>query len=131
MDECKLQYGKESREMFRGDSFVFEVNVLQADCAPQNITGWSMWFTAKYFVADYDTQAPIKLGTISPLSGITFTNALAGQAEVTIPSVATAGFPDTPTKLVYDVQVKDTTGRVFTIETGTLTVNPDVTRATS
>ena len=119
------------REMFRGDSFIFDVQVFQNDgCTPQNISGWTVWFTAKRYISDADSQAVVQLGTALPLTGIVLTAPTNGEAEVTIPPFATSRFPDSPTTLVYDVQVKDPlTSRVFTVEIGRLIVRPDVTRA--
>lgn len=122
--------GRFDRTMFRGDSFVFEVQVLQADgCSPQNITGWEAWFTAKEHYAVPDVQATIRLGTTLPLVGIVITSPFEGKMEIVVPPSATVNAPDTPLCLVYDVQVKDGAGRIFTVELGTLTIRPDVTRA--
>jgi len=124
--------GEFDRATFRGDSFVFQVQVLQGDgCTPQNITGWMAWFTAKEHYAVPDLQASIRLGTTLPLTGITFTSPSEGKMEIIVPPSATVNFPDTAQCLVYDVQVKDGAGNVFTVELGTLTVRPDVTRAIS
>jgi len=118
--------------MFRGDSFVFDVQVLQDDgCSPQNITGWTAWFTAKEHYAVPDATASIRLGTASPLTGIVITSPTEGKLEIVVPPQSTVNFPDTTMCLVYDVQVKDGAGRVFTVELGTLSVRPDVTRAIS
>lgn len=116
--------------MFRGDSFVFEVCVLQEDgCSPQNILGWAAWFTAKEHYAVQDENATIRLGTLAPLSGIVITSPSEGKMEIVVPPSATVNGPDTPLCLTYDVQVRDGAGRIFTVELGTLTVRPDVTRA--
>lgn len=124
--------------MRRGDTFVFDVQVFApppqfsppgAQGGPLNITGYSMWFTAKYHTADPDQQA-VTQQTVTG-GGIVFTNALQGMAEITVPALATFGFPDGVTKLVYDVQIKDLQGRISTVEVGTLSVYPDVTNATS
>lgn len=122
--------GEFDRTMFRGDSLVFEVQILQSDgCSPQNITGWAVWFTAKDSYGIPDSQAQIRLGNVLPLTGITITSAPEGKLQVVVPPSATLNFPDTPAKLFYDVQVRDGAGKVFTVELGTLTVRPDVTRA--
>jgi hypothetical protein len=124
--------GEFDRTMFRGDSFVFDVQVLQDDgCSPQNITGWTAWFTAKEHYAVPDATASIRLGTASPLTGIVITSPTEGKLEIVVPPQSTVNFPDTTMCLVYDVQVKDGAGRVFTVELGTLSVRPDVTRAIS
>jgi len=118
------------REMWRGDSHIFDVRVLQSDgCTPQDITGWTAWFTAKEHTALQDSQATIRLGNVPPLTGIVLTSPTQGLMRVTVPPSATINCPDTPFCLLYDVQVKDGAGNVFTIERGTLTIKPDVTRA--
>lgn len=116
------------RQMYRGDSFVFDVQVKQPTGAAIDITGWTMWFTAKRYVSDPDNQAVIRQDN-GALAGIVFTDAVNGKAEVTVAPIATRQFPDVEDVLVYDVQVKDLLGHVFTVEFGTLAVTPDVTRA--
>ena len=125
------------RTMFRGDTLVFDVQVFQAPqfgappgtpTPPQNITGWFMWFTAKFHASDADSQAVSQV-TSAPLGGIVFVDALSGRAEITMPAIATRSFPDGPVALIYDVQTKDLLGRISTVDAGTLTVNPDATRA--
>jgi hypothetical protein len=130
------------RTMRRGDSFVFDVQVFQAPLfgsppgnptPPQNITGWFMWFTAKYYVTDPDTAAVAQC-TSTPASvpvggGIVFLEPTIGRAEITMPPLATRAFPDGPVALVCDVQVQDPSSRIFTVETSRLVVLPDVTRA--
>lgn len=127
------------RTMYRGDTFVFEVQVFQArlfnqpedaPTPPQNITGWKMWFTAKYSTADYDNAAVSQLDN-GALGGVVFVDPTIGRAEITMPALATLQFPDGPVALVYDVQVQDAIGRISTVEVGTLTVNPDATRRIS
>jgi hypothetical protein len=129
------------RHMVRGDTFVFDVQVLRVPPGspprtppvPVNITGWFMWWTLKYHFADTDQQA-VGQSTSTPTStpaggGIVFTLATAGKAEITMGPLATRVFPDGPVRLVYDVQVKDPSGNPFTVERGILIVSPDVTRA--
>lgn len=128
-----------SRQMFRGDTFVFDVQVYKAPVfgqpedsptPPQDITGWKMWFTAKNQFPDPDRAAVVQLDNAS-IGGIAFIQPTNGLAEVTMSPLATYGFADGPVTLVYDVQVKDLSGRLTTVEQGTLTVYPDVTRALS
>lgn len=116
-----------AREMFRGDSLVFGVQVIR-DGIPQDISGWRMWCTVKYFVQDPDNRAVVQLD--STTTGIDFTDPPIGKAEIAMPASATLFFPDGVVSLVYDVQVKDLLGRIFTVESGTIAVSPDVTRAT-
>lgn len=112
------------RQMYRGDTFVFDVQVVKNN-VPQDITGWTMWFTAKYSYPDQDSQAAVQQSTGD---GIAYTFPLAGKAEITVAPIKTRGFPDGPVTLVYDVQVKDLLGSIFTVDAGTLLVIPDVTR---
>jgi len=140
---CECQPRPKVREMFRGDTFVFDVQVLRVPPGsprgtqplPVNITGWYMWWTLKSHYGDPDNQA-IAQSTSTPSStpaggGITFTLPLVGKAEITMASLATRQFPDGNTKLVYDVQVRDPSGNIFTVERGILVVSPDVTQAIS
>lgn len=128
---CDLCLTRRRLEMFRGNTLVFDVQVKKAPGdTPVNITGWTMWFTAKYYVTDPDNQAVSQRGNMAPLVGITFTQPLVGKAQVTMPPIATVYLPDSEIELVYDVQVKDpTTGVVSTIEVGELVVSPHATRA--
>jgi hypothetical protein len=130
------------RQMSRGDTLLFTLQVLQPPPLPPstpsdgiqlptNITGYTMWFTVKYYVTQPDSQAVWQSGNVLPLTGIIFTQPLSGIAQVTMPPIATRRFPDGPVALVYDVQIKDTAGNIFTVESGTITVNPDVTSAIS
>ena len=66
-----------------------------------------------------------------PPGGIVFTNPLGGQPAVTWPPTATQNFPDSPVDIYYDVKTQDTAGNVFTVEQGTVRVNPSVTRTTT
>lgn len=125
--------------MERGDSLIFNVQVLlpptnlppSVPVVPvaQNITGWTMWFTLKNNFQDPDSVAVSQLK--SGGAGITFLQPLIGLAQVNMPAQATVGFPDAPVVLFYDVQAKDLSGNIYTVETGTVTVNPDLTRAVS
>lgn len=114
--------------MSRGDSFVLAIQVQKLG-VPQDITLGKLWFTAKYTYVDPDIRAVSQL--TSPASGVVFTFPTAGKAVATMPPTATMNFPDGPVKLVYDVQYKDSFGIVSTVDTGTITVYPDVTRTTA
>jgi len=116
------------REMFRGDTLTFELALTNPKTgAPLDITGAKIWFTAKNNYVDPDNQAVIALDTVS--GGVAITDAVRGLARVDVPPLATRSFPDGPVKTVYDVQIKDAAGIVTTVESGTLKVWPDVSRA--
>lgn len=123
--------------MKRGDTLVINDIQVKQDVPgapagspqiPQNITGWSFWFTLKYYYSDPDLAAVAQL-TSSPPTGVTITDAVNGKLLITMQPIVTRSFPDQPTKLVYDVKGKDATGNITTVDSGTLTVNPSATRA--
>jgi hypothetical protein len=125
------------RSMSRGDTFVLDIQVFQAPqfgsppgtpTPPQDVTGWFFWFTAKYQVQDADSAAVSQL-TSGLSGGITFIQPTIGRVRCIMPAVATRSFPDGPVVLAYDVQGQDLLGNISTVEIGTITVNPDVTRA--
>lgn len=118
--------------MKRGDTLIFDVQVFKLppyECVPEDITGWTFWFTAKEHFAVPDATASIRLGTALPLTGVALLSVGEGKVRITVPAFATSNFPDTPETLVYDVQGKDLLGNIRTVEDGTLEVRPDVTRA--
>jgi|ERR1700722_10422018 len=130
----------------RGDTIVIDTQVLEPPVAglpvqnpptlvPANITGWFFWITIKYYYSDPDSLAVAQCNS-TPAStptggGVTITNALNGQLEGIIPPAATLNFPDSIVECVYDIKAKttDSIPRFFTVETGTIVVRPNVTRA--
>lgn len=118
--------------MTRGDSAVFEVAVAIPATAydqvptPVDITGATIWFTAKRRLADADGSAVI--AKVTP-SGVVITSAAGGLAEVRLAAADTASL-EAPTTLHYDVQVRDATGQTRTVDAGLLVIQADVTRAT-
>jgi len=108
--------------MKRGDSKVFNLTISG------DITGAKLWMSAKtgYTATGYVFQKDTAL-----LGGVVITNGPGGLATVTLSPSDTSSLPPTTVKLVYDVQVKSASGLVSTVQSGTLTVEPDVTIATS
>jgi len=126
------------RPMFRGDNLIFDVQVQKSPYpgtppVPIDITGYFMWFTAKRSTNDSDTQALTQITTtptsVPPGGSIVLTQPTVGKAEITTPQAMTSAFPDGVVKIVYDVKVRDTSSRVFTVEAGTIVVYPNVTRS--
>ena len=121
--------------MYRGDTFVYDTQLMNPlpgptqGKVPQNLTGWTLWFTAKYQAVDADQNAVIQQDNATVGGVVVVGPATNGNIAVTAAPLSTRGFPDAPVTLVYDIQGKDGSGRIFTMETGTLTVAPDVTRA--
>lgn len=102
---------------------------IPANATPVNITGWSIWVTIKKYPNDPDNQALAQL-TITG-GGVTLDQPLSGVGHSIMPPSATSGLPDGVVPAIYDVQAKDLLGNIYTVESGTLLVSPDVTRATS
>jgi hypothetical protein len=105
-------------------------NKLPPDLVPQALTGWQLWFTLKLYYSDPDSQAVAQLDNMT-LGGVTVTSAHQGLAKAVVPNTVTQTFPDGPVTLYYDIQAKDPAGNVTTLESGTTTVGPDVTRRTT
>lgn len=119
--------------MFRGDSRSLTVAALQPDgVTPQDLTGWSLWFTGKLAILDPDMSAVFQR-TIG--SGITVTDAAAGLATVALAPASTDSLMATGTAtsvdLFCDLQGKDGSGDVATLATGKITVLAEITRTTS
>lgn len=98
------------------------------NAVPFNLTGCEIWFTAKSAVSDVDFAAIIALNTVT-LGGVTILAPAQGTYQVMGPPFNTLTFPDSRVRLYMDTQLKDSTGRVSTIEIGRLTVDPDITRS--
>ena len=113
--------------MTRGDTFVWDGAVTTAAGTVQDITGCTLWMTAKYSKSDLDSAAVFqkKIGT-----GIVVAAPTGGTYVVTVDPTDTSGLTRTAA-LYYDVQIKDGASKVVTIASGTLTVTTDVTLSTS
>lgn len=112
--------------MTRGDTFAFNLAVTSAG-APFNLTGCSIRVTAKWDYANLDAAA-VFTRTIG--SGVTVTNAAGGLATVVIAPSNTSTLPANPVNLYYDIQVTDGSSNVYTVNSGILTVSPDVSITT-
>lgn len=109
----------------RGDTYV-ESWAITLNGSAVDLTGGKLYFTLKsgYAVAD-----PGSLQLTSPSSGITIDNAAGGLATMTITATQTAAL--TPGAYVYDIQFKDSNGKVTTFARGIATVDYDVTVSTA
>lgn len=91
---------------------------------PQNITGWTVWFTAKRRAGDADPgifQKTIANG------GLVVTSAATGVGFIRIDPSDTASLPQERTTLWADQKAKDGAGQLFTVAKGTLIIRPEVT----
>lgn len=133
-----------NRTVFRGDSLYFLDTVYQdvitkalftvppgtyppPNAVPLNLSTARVTFTAKMNDTQWDQKAIWQLDN-ALLAGIVVTAPFSGAFQVTGAPIQTYAFPDGPVEMVFDIQVIDN-GRVTTVEAGTLTVWPDITRA--
>lgn len=117
-------------QMVRGDTKQFRSPVTLSGAAV-DLTGGKLIFTVKKALSDADVDAVAqKSWDAGTPHGITVTTPGNGIAITTIDPSDTAGL-DAPVTLFWDLQY-ETTGaaQVYTVDSGTLLVTPDVTRST-
>lgn len=112
----------------RGDTAVFNVAAVDNTGVAISIAGAAFWFTVKNSVTDPD---PSKVFQKTLGDGITIISATAGQLRVTVAPTDTSALPSENVPMIYDLQMKDNTNAIWTINEGAFMVTPDVTRATS
>lgn len=110
--------------MQRGDDASFTIVVLKADgVTPENITGATLWFTAKDRRPDADPGVFQKTGASAVV-----VDGPNGIARIDIAAADTSSLTG-PRTLYWDLQSK-VAGKVQTLAFGRLKVGVDVTRAT-
>lgn len=114
--------------MTRGDTKEFTATCTkESDGSATDLTGCTLWFTAKYSTSDADPGVfQKKTGGL----GITVAAPTTGVCLITISPADTSGIPGEGW-LEYDLQVKDTLGKPQTFVRGRLHVIDDVTISTS
>lgn len=110
--------------MKRGDSFQFTTTVTLNGSA-LDISGYSVWVTAKRQKSDLDAAAIFQLTKAG--GAITVGGAGNNVATTTIPPASTASLT-ADTVLYYDVQIESPGGKVDTVAEGVLTIGLDVTQ---
>lgn len=116
-------------EFFRGDTIRFPFQIVNlATGGAIDITGWTVWWTAKFAVPNPDAQSAWQVSTTT--GGVVLVSPTQGQGIATVQPIATVQWPDGPVKLQYDLQTADLTGVVQTVERGVAVVWPDITRTT-
>ena len=107
----------------RGDDKKWSLLLTKRDSTPHNITGWTVFFTVKSAVADADASAKITKNITDhadPLNGLTTIELAAGDTS----SLPIASY-------FYDIQVKTTLGKIYTIQKGKFEIAYDVTIRTT
>lgn len=114
-----------SRIAHIGDTIALQVT-LSRNGVPIDLTGATLWFTAKDDLDDLDADAVFQKKTGG--LGIAVTSAVNGQATVTIPPADTASLVNEPQTLECDVQLLEADGTLTTVARGQLILQPQVTR---
>lgn len=113
--------------MRRGDSRDPTCTVTNADGSAYDLTGAKIWFGAKSQHSLADGSAEIfKVSTTSghiDVSGNVIT--------IHILPADTVSMPNRDVRLYYEVQILTTGGKVYTVDSGHLTVLADVVKAVS
>jgi hypothetical protein len=113
----------EYRKIYRGDDYTLSVEVKDADGNAYDLTGCTLFHTVKENESDSDDDAVIKSDVT------THTDPTNGESEIDVPDTDTDDL--TPGDYYYDVQLKDASGNIYTLEKGVMTVEYDVTVRTT
>lgn len=125
-------------KMKRGDDKTVQFTLGGAKLPADGVDNFTFWFTAKQQVSDTDVQAQwSKTGAPGNLGDFAIVES--GDPATLPPTNAivtcrlhpsdTEDLPDYDVVLQWDLQVKDAANRITTSDGGTLTVQPDITRA--
>jgi len=102
--------------MAQGDTLVEQVTFTDQLGAPINDPTASYELTAKYQYSDLDADAIFSVSAVQTTPGVAYLTVTPASTAVCVP----------PAVLLYDIRVKETSGRVTTLATGTFTVTPAV-----
>lgn len=110
------------KDYIRGDTRVININCFQSDgTTPLDLTGATVYFTLNASGAPTDDSGAALQKTTTTHIAPTL-----GQTSITINPADTTGL--TPADYYYDVQIKDSSGRVTSLKQDVFTINPDITR---
>src|SRR5579872_7247955 len=113
--------------MTHGDSRVWQATI--SNLTSTGLTSCTFWLTVKRAITDPDASAIFQKLNASFTVVQNGNQTTPGIVQVTINPVDTSGIAEYGVSLVYDVQMKDSTGNIYTVDSGTLTLTPDVTQA--
>jgi hypothetical protein len=94
-----------------GNAGVYDITILKDD-VPFDLTGSTVFFTAKYDAEDEDADAVIKYDSFNNPLNITFVVLVDGTLTLSIDSADTDPIDVGP--LFCDIKVEDTLGQFFT-----------------
>jgi hypothetical protein len=112
------------QKYIRGDSRQLNIQFFQSDgVTPFDLTGCEVFFTLNSSQTPTDdtsdTGASLKKSTTS------FTNPASGLATITLTNLDTQ--PLAPNTYYYDIQLKDSSGNVTSLQSNTFEVVADIT----
>ena len=117
---------------YRGDNRTLALTVTDAN-GVVDLGGASIWFTVKRSANDLDADAIISKASGSVPGGgneqIDITSPATGEAEIYILPEDTAGLQVPTYDWVYDVQVKTSEDKVYTVKQGTFRLLPEITHS--
>lgn len=111
----------------RGDTNTYQVTAFKPppnQAQALDLTGASLWFSVRRSLRDADPLIQKTVGV-----GIVVAAPVSGLATISLSPADTAALAPGP--YVYDVQVKEPSGRVTTIVQGVLDLAADVTLVTT
>src|SRR6266404_4668075 len=94
-----------------GNTGVYDVTILKDDL-PFDLTGSTVFFTAKYDAEDDDIDAPIKYDSVNDPTNVAIDAGVNGTLTLTISAADTD--PVDVGDLFCDIKVEDTLGEFFT-----------------
>jgi hypothetical protein len=107
-------------DIYQGDDYSWGFEFTAND-VPIDITGWSIYLTAKRNITDPDSSAVIQKIVTS------HTDPVNGKSAMNLTHTETDAFPEGI--LIYDIQIKTLAGEIHTIYKGQMKVSADVTLA--
>lgn len=112
--------------LLHGDTYLATLTI-ERDGAAADLTGCTLKLMVKLDFLTPDASAPL---TLTAGSGLTVVDALAGIVDIEITAAQTAAL-NASYPYVWDFQVKEAGGRIFTAAGGGVLLTHDVVLATS
>lgn len=113
-------------EVYKGDSKDINLTIQDSSGTAIDITGYSFYMTVKSNATDSDDDAVIDKEVTS------HTDASSGETTISLSTTDTNQTVSSSTnKYVYDVRMKDTSGKVTTLLSGNFKVLQNITVSTA
>ena len=114
--------------IYRGDTVNIDLNIKDSNGTAIDITGYTIFFTAKTNDNDSDGDALIKEDVTTHLDPDGADGASSGKSRITLSSTQTAIAVGNH---YYDIQMKDASDNITTITADRFNVKQDITTRTS